>query len=396
MRAGGHQQRAAGLQGVRQQVSRLARWLKERFAWGLMHATTVQHTAHLAVEDHSQSPADLIKLAGLGAKGKYPSHCHHELVGLLQKETKMPEPMAIVVPMKQAKRKMIGDGSPEVVDTETSMVLPYEVFSYMYHQHPNAWASRFAGVKEMADVPAALARFWQQVPNADPRKGDLLRAFRQRPGGASADIWQRAVPIAIHGDGFPVGRINMEAISWSGMLGKAESTIDQKILVSGMINKCKADTTQGIWWPAMLWGFRVLQSGNFPTLSLDGDAFPMGSEQSNQAGQPIADGFFCVLWTIKGDLEWVANGLQLEHTGGYFPCSWCQANRSSDSDDMRACAYGIPARPWYDYSASAAWRSSVWSSVSDWRSAHGGLEQMHPIFAQPGISIFNLQADVLP
>jgi len=391
MRAGGHLQRAARIHGLRNQTSRLAAYLKERFSWGLMPAVLVQVVAGLAVEDHEDSPEELKRLARLGSDGKYPNHCHQELVELLKSTSQLPDPTAIHVPMKTPKRKLIGDNPPPDMELETTMMAPFQVFGDMYHQHPRAFAQRFAGVDDIAQVPNALKKFWQEVPEDDPRKAPLRQALLSRPDLSEDSMWERAVPIAIHGDGFPVAKVSMEAVSWSGMLGHFKSTVDQKILVSGMIDKCKSENTQYTWWQALIWGFAFLHLGVGPGRFWTGEVFASAAK----AGQKIANGLFAVVWTIKGDLEWIANGLRLEHTSGVFPCSWCQATACRDATDRRAYTLGLTAAPWYDYSDTAVWRTLTWTSILAWQTAHGGLDAMHPLFSLPGVSIFNLLADAL-
>ena len=66
--------------------SKLADFLKEDFCFGYLSASKVQKIANLAVQDHAQSPRQLLELAGLGSSGRNPQHCHEELMGKLQRQ----------------------------------------------------------------------------------------------------------------------------------------------------------------------------------------------------------------------------------------------------------------------------------------------------------------------
>ena len=80
-----------------------------------------------------------------------------------------------------------------------------------------------------------------EVPDDDPRKVHLRAAFARRGGGD--ELFELAVPIAIHGDGVPVGKVSMDATSWYGMLGRNLSTVDQNILLHGHITRCATPQT---------------------------------------------------------------------------------------------------------------------------------------------------------
>ena len=84
---GGHRQKYRWCEQAEQAAeetrpSALAKLLLDQWSWGLMPATMVQKLAQAAVEDDVTKP-DIIKLAKLGSGGRYPNHCHGDLVDKL-------------------------------------------------------------------------------------------------------------------------------------------------------------------------------------------------------------------------------------------------------------------------------------------------------------------------
>ena len=98
------------------------------------------------------------------------------------------------------------------------MLAPFDVFSDLFHNHPRSWSVRFLG----ADVPVdqagdILERFWASVSDAEPRKEAIAAAFPH-----VRNLWRKAVPIRVHGDGVPVtrGRASCDNVSWMGFFGE--------------------------------------------------------------------------------------------------------------------------------------------------------------------------------
>ncbi len=102
----------------------------------------------------------------------------------------------------------------------------------------------------------------------------------------------------------------------------------------------------------------------------------------------------CVVWQIVGDMDWYGKTLGLEGASDMFICPWCKANNVEALDDW-AIAWAVQPSPWNDLSLGAAWRGTVWSSAQAWLREHGGLEQLHPLFLLPAVTIFTVCADVL-
>ena len=85
MRRGGHRQRQAQEQEIDNRPSHLARYLYEKFAFGLISAVAVQTMARLVVRDSDgEVPEELRELAGIGSSGVWASNCYRDLMRILE------------------------------------------------------------------------------------------------------------------------------------------------------------------------------------------------------------------------------------------------------------------------------------------------------------------------
>eukprot|EP00969_Alexandrium_andersonii_P310870 13736626-Alexandrium_andersonii.AAC.1 len=92
----------------------------------------------------------------------------------------------------------------------------------------------------------------------------------------------------IHGDKVPAARFGLETVSWSGMLGTGLSTIDSKLLISCMVDRCKAEGTEDRFWEVVVWSLRALVEGKFPLRDWQGRQWAPGSQQDQMKGSPLA------------------------------------------------------------------------------------------------------------
>ena len=331
--ARGYQQRLAAANAeVNVENSTLADYLQELWAFGLMPATQVQKIAALAVDDHDTSPGNLVSLANLGARGKFPSNCHRDLTAKLARYSFMPSPMPFELPMLNLKKKQLGDEATEIM--ETAMEAPHEVFAALFKSAPDVFAKKFLGVDSIGQAKYTLKAFWAKVPDSDPRKGDLREAWNARGGGSEELLWESAIPLSLHGDGVPIGKqVSFDVTSWSGLLARSQSTLDQKVLVGGLITKLVATDTASQYWEAVLWSLLALWMGQHPDKDYAGHDFAPDSTQRELQGKPLAGGMFGVIWTVKADGDWIANTLGLNHSSSRFPCPWCQANKFVTGDE---------------------------------------------------------------
>ena len=126
-----------------------------------------------------------------------------------------------------------------------------------------------------------------------------------------------------------------------------------------------------IFWKHLVWSFRALYEGKWPSHNADGDLL-----NDPRAGTWLADGYCGTLWAIKGDLEWFALSLQLENSASLSPCFCCKANTTS--------------HPWTDAHLGAAWEGTVWSN-GPWALNRA----RHILFSLPGVSISTVAPDLM-
>jgi len=121
------------------------------------------------------------------------------------------------------------------------MQAPHDVIGTLYETYPRGFAKHVLGREALADTDTCLSEFWANVPDTDPRKQFLEETFVGRPGVSSErELWRKAVPIALHGDGVPVAGQSLGAITISGILGRDLPSVDAKMCVSPKLSSCKS------------------------------------------------------------------------------------------------------------------------------------------------------------
>ena len=349
-----------------------------------MAATQVQTIAAKTIADHSDSPSLLRDLADLAGGGSHLSNAHRDLQRYAERRCcQTPDPVDLNLPMKFKRFKL----APGVdVSGNHAIAPPFAWFSFLY-QTPT-FRARFLGGRE-GNIGNVLAAFWASVPDSDGRKIHLRSAFKKRPDYTSdLACFRRAVPLTFHGDGVPVARMTLNNCSWSGFLGQALPTMDSKILISGLINRTIGPRTKAAYWDIIAWSLLALWEGKFPKKDYQGNDWKYGNP-----GEPLVPDLhlFGTIWTVKGDMEWLANVLGLEHTSSHTMCPWCMANDLDGQDEELA----MSSIPWNDIGPRAAWRSTIHSSADAWLIYHGGRDAIHPLLALPGVSGLNVMADAM-
>ena len=108
--------------------------------------------------------------------------------------------------------------------------------------------------------------------------------------------------------------------------------------------------------------------GKFPASDHHGNALT-GSSGAVLADNPLCsteNDYFCVLWSVKGDIDWFSKGIQLRSHGATQPCDYCSATRAGP-DGM------LPS----DVAKAALWKGTLQTRES-WRANNAG--NMHILF----------------
>ena len=130
-------------------------------------------------------------------------------------------------------------------------------------------------------------------------------------------------------------------------------------------------------WLWITWSLFWMYEGVHPTHSPEGVRYTSGKEFV-LAGTPLAGGYYCVLWQIRGDLEYMLLTLKLRNYNSNSPCSCCDAN--SDT------------HPWTDARRGVAdWLKHVWTNTSFAEQ----FPDRHMLFKLPGVGICNWCPDWL-
>ena len=209
-RSGGIQQRLAAdaSEATLPQSSRLGNFLLDRWSWGTASVQQVQMTAKLAVQDMKDFgcgdlPADLVFLASLGSGGTHPQNMHRDLLNKMEKESSMCQPTITNLPLKQG-------------SVPQSFLLPREVFSCLYHQHPQSFQKLL-----IPGGPEQLALFWSRFADHP--------ALKESPLLSKKDFQKKTVPLNFHGDAVPTagkGKVwckMLLVLSWCSCLAQGST-----------------------------------------------------------------------------------------------------------------------------------------------------------------------------
>ena len=99
----------------------------------------------------------------------------------------------------------------------------------------------------------------------------------------------------------------------------------------------------------LAWSFNALLEGTFPHSDWNGRPFPASSEHGKRAGKPLANGYYGVVCSLVGDLDYLNKTLGLPHHGRKDSCcSMCKAT-------------GQGGATWKAFQVNAQWRNLIWS-----------------------------------
>jgi len=163
-----------------------------------------------------------------------------------------------------------------------------------------------------------------------------------------------------------------------------------KLLIFSIFEHNKVETTEDTKgtddqvWEKITYSLDSLYQGCFLGEDVDGKPWAQGTSDARIANRPLAsedEPFFGVVWSIKGDLDWYAKALHLNHYGSNEPCPYCPCSAIKDRSFWPS-----------NFSKKAKWKQMLYSAVA-WLAVAGKL---HPLFAKfVFLSILNVEADEL-
>ena len=131
------------------------------------------------------------------------------------------------------------------------------------------------------------------------------------------------------------------------------------------------------FWAALAWSLRALWEGQWPAADASGVPYLVGSVAARKAGTPSAGGYFCTLWVIRADLDFLSSALGLSSATARQPCACCKANSSTI--------------PWTDHRPASLWRGNIHQNGA-WILEH---PDRMPLFRLPGVGIEQVHPDLM-
>ena len=309
---------------------------------------------------------DLDVLAGLGSSGRCPNHCASELRDKLN-QSSFAAPFVTQLPIRNA-----------VTNTTflalQHMILPHEWFANMYEKYPEAFRERICPGHDK------LNEFWREMDRHPQMLGHPLK------GRARFSSW--AIPIALHGDGVPVTGLakswgkTMLFLSWCSLVGSG-STTELSFYIYGlwklMMSKAWGRNTMRLCWRIISWSLHCLWTGEWP--SHDWQQRPLTNPMDiARRGKRLAGNYFCVLWTLRNDLEYNYTDLGLPNSGtNEHPCTHCPANTTT--------------MPLNDFRPGAAWRANTYDEAQ-WRTTQWCTHELFNL-VHGGVGLFSIMADLM-
>ena len=337
--------------------------------WGQIPATLCQQIADWAIQDGIEH-ADVQALAELGTHARHPQHCYRDLLRRL----KLPKLSQALHTVSFCTKTIFGVSKGIARKT---ILLPHLLFAQLYNQYPDLFMKRIVG-----GTVSNIASFWKSQSKHPSFANHPMRTHHRLKGNYT----EKAIPIALHGGGVATTAVgksyskSVEGYSWQSCLVMGCTGPTLTIFLICIIFKTVLDAGPGAQaeiWLWMTWSLFWLYEGVHPTHAPNGSPYTTGIE-AELAGEPLAGGFYCVLWQIRGDLEYMLLTLKLRNYNSNTPCSCCGANGST--------------HPWTDARRNAAlWLDKLWTNAS----FAEAFPDRHPLFKLQGVGICNWCPDWL-
>ena len=370
--------------------SSLADHLLRQWAWGAISSNNVQQISMHAYDDQiallrsMQMSEDRVcpklqALARLGQWGQQPGNVQSQLLNWLG-APRTPPAMTHKVPVLVPKKHSSSAHGSAIVDIELPFLLPHEMFAWMYDNDRDRFNQLFLG---QCPSTTDIKGFWKEMTKrGDPR---LLG----HPMLKRANWDSRAIPLSLHGDAVPVlqvGKNGPKAFDVYSIqsLFATGTTLTVKLMLFGVWTVIATDSTWEEIWRIITWSLHWLYAGVWPPVDWNGDSWDdtRPSERS-LANQPLAGGYFGVLYALKGDADYFAKSLKLHHYNSNALCDLCPATRRIAD---RSLLYN-------NFDRDAVGQRSLYDAQT-WRALYDG-KFLHWLFNLTGVNNLMLEPDEL-
>ena len=286
------------------QPSKLIRYMLREWAWGKMSPQQLQNIASLVMDDFHEFKEkgdipDVRRIAGIGAHGSIPGNMHRDLTNQLATQ-KLPDPYAITL--------RCATGTTGIFNPlKFTMLLPHELFATMFKSY-NEFFRRC-----VCSGSDELVKFWNDMAGHPALNDNVVLDID--------DYKNKVVPLGLHGDGVPVKGIgkswseSMSCYSFNSIVAPGGNTLETNFVIfmvfEHLISRKGACRTMNRFWKVMKWSFTALFNGKWPTEDPDGNAI-----LSAQAGTDLAGGLRGMIFTVKGDWEYLNKDSGIHKWGG--------------------------------------------------------------------------------
>ena len=144
-------------------------------------------------------------------------------------------------------------------------------------------------------------------------------------------LMSKTVPLKLFGDGIAVLGVSK---SW----GRSVLTFLLTPLITTSCSRGSQILLCVLWknkltaagfdkfWKNLAWCLESLASGTWPSCDMWGNAYEPGSEAWIRSKRPLAGGMRAKIVSLTGDLEFIAQGYELNSPQSLQPCSKCICN----------------------------------------------------------------------
>jgi len=152
--------------------------------------------------------------------------------------------------------------------------------------------------------------------------------------------WKKfAIPYAIHGDAVPVTRVgkagtaSCDVVSSQSLLQYGSSLDVKNVIFAIFLENVATVPEHGVStmdrvWKIIHWSLFFTFLGVWPTCDWQGNEWTDEHPAERAlAGTWLADGFFAVVWLLKGDLDYFAKHLHLRSYSANVPCDFCPCDK---------------------------------------------------------------------
>ena len=287
--------------------------LRRDWGKGVLRSTQVQQYAQSA---RAQGASGVDRFASIGAGGKFGGNLFRDLKSLF----KFPDGCApiewIVLPT------IAGRKAPHPV------MCPHRFFQEVFSHRSEVWRQRIEGIEGSA------FDYWN-----DMKESEFVKQHTHLP----QDIWAKAIPVGMHGDGGAFNKHDqVYAFSWNSLLSSG-TTLQTKFLFSVIRKSDAVADSIDVLLKHFAWSMNVLLTGETPYVGPNGEELLGG-------GQPLCGDWRGCLAQCRGDWQFYCQV-------SYFPqwhcnlhmCPFCRASNVVDGF------------LWTDCTDGAGWRLTKWS-----------------------------------